>query len=161
MAPVCRAAFLSPVFMSSDGCEEGTEASTCRPDGTGGTGEGREGCSEELRSTARVFSKWYLGRGKHPPPQRAGFCDCDGEQVVLLPAPLLALVVTRQGLIYPSGRVDKVTSDDSSQTCFLPPRPVLPRCLSPARTEENQAARFNVSQMCSPTSVHCSEGGKE
>lgn len=68
MAQVCRAAFLSPVFMSSDGCEEGTEASTCRPDGTRGTGEGREGCSEELRSTARVFSKWYLGRGKHPPP---------------------------------------------------------------------------------------------
>lgn len=35
--------FHSGVFMSSDGCEEGTEASTCRPDGTGGTGEGREG----------------------------------------------------------------------------------------------------------------------
>lgn len=32
--------FHSGVFMSSDGCEEGTEASTCRPDGTGGTGDG-------------------------------------------------------------------------------------------------------------------------
>lgn len=33
-------------------------------------------------------------------------------------------------------------------------------CLSRARTEEKQAAEFNVSQMCSPTSAHCSEGGK-
>lgn len=164
MAPVCRAAVLSPVFMSSDGCEEGTEASTCRPDGTGGTGEGREGCSEELRSTALVFSKWYLGRGKHPPlppASRVLVIAMESRSSSCLP-PLLALVVTGQGLIYPSvGGVDKVTSDDSSQTCFLPPRPVLPRCLSRARAEENQAARFNVSQMCSPTSVHCSEGGKE
>lgn len=60
-----------------------------------GRGRGGRGRSEELKSTARVFSKWYLGRGKHHALQRAGFCERDGEEVVLLPAPLLTLVVTR------------------------------------------------------------------
>lgn len=74
----CEAVFHMAVFMSSDGCEGGTEASTCRPDGTGGTGEGGRdgggGGSGELKSAARVLSKWYFRGGEPPrPPNRQVF----------------------------------------------------------------------------------------
>lgn len=78
--------------MSSDGCEEGTEASTCRPDGTAGRagpgrGRGGRGALESLNQQHVFSSSGIPGQGSIHTPQRGGFCECDGEGVVLLLPP--------------------------------------------------------------------------